>query len=457
MRGRTNIPPRMGGIVTGIVTECTVADESGIAVGDYVELVSGSGILDSESNTLYTTLGTWAFGPFILSDGSIATFYFYDKEFGVRKSTVGTSGLTNEGVITKFDLTELNSPKPDSMSYDDFYVVEIEQNNFLLMISDMGVGGFAKITYNNDSFSFTVIQSNAEFIGSSTRPIYSLMCMIDSTHIAVTFSDRLYIGVLSDNTLTFGSYTTLGSSNTNMHMEMLNGYLVILKKGYFTTLLIDVDGLSSSIVNYTSSDSFVSPTKGCISKLDSNRLIIINTKSNSHLYTTIVTINGDGVISTQKNTQAIALYGASTGLMNGTVYTFEDGRLLLIAVLSSGSSSSYTGYVYASTGFYDSNTGTATFNEPTLQNLPSTDWKNSSRESGAWYLPLIKLSNGLIYGVVAVGTHTRQLIIKVEQDSIIELSDSIFVKKYASKINGVAKTSGENGSVIEVYAPETLS
>lgn len=452
MRGRTNIPPRMGGIVTGIVTECTVADENGIAVGDYVELVNGSGILDSESNTLYTTLGTWAFGPFILSDGSIATFYFYDKKFGARQSTVGTSGFINEGVNTIFDLTGLNSPTPDDMSYDDFYVIEIEQNNFLLMISDMGVGGFARIVYNNGIWNFTVLSSNISL--SNPRIVFSEMCAIDSSHIALSYNGNVYIGSIIDNSITFGEATVISTSYNLEYLQVINGYLVALMSRAYSILTFNTEELSSSIISSIETGwVLTSPTKGCISKLDDSRLIIVNNSYRGYMYTHVVTINYDGTASVKTDIESIDLSNASTSLTNGTVYAFEDGRLLLITVLSSGSSS-YTGYVYASTGFYDSDTGTVTFNKPTLQ---STKWNSSSSKSGAWYLPLIRLSNGLIYGVVAVGTHTRQLIIKVEQDSIIELSDSIFVKKYASKINGVAKTSGENGSVIEVYAPETLS
>lgn len=447
MRGRTNLPPRMGGAVNGNTIQCIVSDKS-VNIGDFVEFVEGSGIIDTEANVLPTTVMGWAFGPFILSDETIATFYFYNKQFGVRQSSVAISGFINEGVKTTFDLSGLGSPTPENTNYDDLYVLELEQDSFLLMISDMGDGGFAHITYDDGTWNLTAISSNAEFVNGSFDTTDSVMCSIDQTHVAISVDNKVYIGVLSNDSLTFGSPTTLSEPSGGVYATILNGYLVILKRSSCATLSIDTELLSSSIVDSISVSTLYSPTKGCTTKLDDTRIIVINSNQDNYLSAMLITVNNSGRISSSINTQAITMSGSRSG----TIYASQDGRLLLVVLPNSN-----RGYVYASTGYYDASAGTVIFEKPTLQNNANTDWIKSSSEFGAWYLSPIKLNNGLVYGVVAVGTNTRQFIAKLEQNKIVQLSDNIYVKEYTSTINGIAKGAGTEGSTIEVYVPQALS
>ena len=459
MRGRTNIPPRLGGIVNGVVREYQVADGSEIAVGDYVELLDGSGVFDTESNTLYTTLLPWAFGAFLLSDRKVATFYFYDKKFGVRVSTIGNSGFLNEGVKTEFDLSGINSPVPNSTEYDDINVIELEQNRFLLFISNMGVGGFALITYENNGWIFTPMSTNAEFVGSSStsiRSTYSAMCAIDSSHIAISFSNKVYIGKIDNYTMTFGDVTTMATSSTSKNMYMLNGYLFLIAFTYLTTFTVNTERLSATIVSNATVESFTRPMNGCVSKLTDNKIIVMNTKSStstsSYLYATIITVNENGSITIARNKTAVSTFKASANIMNGYAYVFADGRILLLCVLQTGGSS-YAGHVYACMGVYDSTADTVSFGELSMQGT-TNDWKSTSSASGAWYLSSVELDNGIVYSVVAVGTHTRQIVLKIEQNTIVALSEYTFVKEYMNRINGIAKTAGSAGNTIEVYSPE---
>lgn len=463
MRGRTNLPPRMGGIVSGIVTECTVAEEAGISIGDYVQLVEGSGVLDSEDAIIYATQSTWTFGPFLLSDGSIATIYYYNG-LKVRQSTVGTAGFMNEGTVNTLDLTPLGSPAPNSRSYDEVLVTELQQNKFIALVQDMGKGGFAIIEYNDGVWSLTAI----EVSGFSTTDVtYGAMCKIDSSRIAVAFNTEIYIGKLSGATLTFGTPAVLSSTNTVNFIEYIGGYLLLVHSSFMETFL--VTGTTPTLAKTLATNNELSPNAGNTRRLNDNKLLMIHygtTTSSSkynddeYLYASIVTINNDGSISTATNKTAIH-YGTNFGTTadflvdDGMCYLFDDNRILVIAIEQLHYGSTYNGRVCACMGVYDEDSDTVSFDELTIQSYTSIA-SSSTSTPATIYLPPVQLENGLLYGVVGIGTAMRQCLFKVEQDSIVSLSDSIFVKKYLNKISGVAKTSGANGSVIEVYAPSSL-
>lgn len=79
MRGRTNIPPRVGGIVNGAVKSCIVASDNDIKIGDYVQLNLREGALPvmlkdtgaTNSNNVMSEWLFYSFKTFALSDGNI--------------------------------------------------------------------------------------------------------------------------------------------------------------------------------------------------------------------------------------------------------------------------------------------------------------------------------------------------------------------------------------------------
>lgn len=457
------MPPRMGGIVNGIVTECTVAEEAGISIGDYVQLVEGSGVLDSQDAIIYATQSTWTFGPFLLSDGSIATIYYYNG-LKVRQSKVGTAGFMNEGAVIALDLTPLGSPVPNNRSYDEILVTELQQNKFIALVQDNGKGGFAFIEYNDGVWSLTALGVSGF---STTKVTYGAMCKIDSTRIAVAFNAGVYIGKLSGNTLTFGTSAALSSTNTVSFLKYIGGYLLLVHSGFMETF--SVTGTTPTLAKTLATSSALSPDAGNTGRLTDNKLLMIHygtatssSKYNNdeYLYASIVTINSDGSISTTTNNTAIHYgtdFGTTTAFLvgDGMFYLFDDNRILVIAIEQLHYSSTYNGRVCACMGVYDEDSDTVSFDELIIQS-DTPIASSSTSTSGTIYLPPVQLENGLLYGVVGIGTTMRQCLFKVEQDSIVSLSDSIFVKKYLNKISGVAKTAGANGSVIEVYAPSSL-
>lgn len=473
MRGRTNIPPRLGGIVNGVVTECVVSEANGIKIGDYVQLVEGTGEKDTNLKEFNSD---WMYGPFVLSDGTIASIYCdHSTDLPqVRQTTVDISGFVVESQITILDISELGTITPSSTSYDNMYVLELEQNKFLLQISNMSSGGFAIIQYNGSSWEVIPLTTANFTMPNNPYLANAKMCKISSTKVAIAYRKMLYIAQLSGTTLTFGTATTITTKGTICSfMEYINGYLLVSWWGELFTY--SISETSSTSVSYLKLSE--NPTRFNIAKLTSNKLLMLKgsnkdssyyTNPNGYVYATILTVNSDGTMSYAKNTTALhydITYSYTSLIDEACPYVFEDGRILAVALLGvrSGSSSSYSyrfASVWTSIGEYDADTNTVEF--PILEQFDSSGF-NSSNSYGntEFFLSPIEVDeSGLMY-FVAGGSgdgfrSTNQFILKVEQTSIVALSELPIVKKYVSRINGVAKTGGANGSVIEVYAPSSL-
>lgn len=462
----------MGGIVNGIVTECVVSEANGIKIGDYVQLVEGTG----EKDTSLTVFNSdWMYGPFVLSDGTIASIYC-DRSTNspqVRQTTVDISGFVVESQITVLDVSELGTLTPSSTSYDNMYVLELEQNKFLLQISDMSSGGFAIIQYNGSSWAVTPLTTNFT-MPSSPYLANAKMCKISSTKVALAYRKMLYIAQLSGTTLTFGEVTTItADSPICSFMEYINEYLLV--SWDIELFTYSISGTSSTSVSYLK--LLENPTRFNTAKLTSNKLLMLNGSNkgssyyinpNGYVYATILTVNSDGTMSYVKNTTALPYditYSYTSLIDKACPYVFEDGRILAVALLGvrSGSSSPYSyrfASVWTSIGEYNADTNTVKF--PNLEQFNSSGF-NSANSAGRteFFLSPIEIDgSGLMY-FVAGGSgdgfrSTNQFILKVEQTSIVALSELPIVKKYVSRINGVAKTGGANGSIVEVYAPSSL-
>lgn len=472
MRGRTNIPPRMGGIVNGIVTECVVSEANGIKTGDYVQLVEGTGEKDT---SLKEFNSDWMYGPFVLSDGTIASIYC-DRSTDlpqVRQTTVDISGFVVESQITTLDISGLGTLTPSSTSYDNMYVLELEQNKFLLQISVMSSGGFAIIQYNGSSWAVTPLTTENFTMPNSPYLANAKMCKISSTKVALAYRKMLYIAQLSGTTLTFGAATTVTANSTICSfMEYINGYILVSWLGELFSYSIS----ETSSTAVSSLELSEKPTRFNTAKLTSNKLLMLEGSNNGssyyknpygYVYATIITINSNGTMSYVRNTTAIhynITYSYTSLIDKACPYVFEDGRILAVALLRVRSGSSSYSYrfasVWTSIGEYDADTDTVEF--PSLEQFNSSGFNsaNSAGDTEFFLSPIEVNESGLMY-FVAGGSgdgfrSTHQFILKVAQTSIVALSELPIVKKYVSRLNGVAKTGGANGSVIEVYAPSSL-
>lgn len=481
MRGRTNIPPRIGGIVNGVVTKCAVSEPDGIEMGDYVQLVEGTGTQSAHAQNF---ISDWMYGPFLLSDGSLATIRYYSGNLYASRAIIGISGFINESIETSLDLSSMGSFSSSTIiSQGSIYVIELAQNKLLLLMYDGKIGKFGIIEYSGEEWFVTNLTvSNFTFPTSSPYLRSVRMCKISSTKVGLTANNKkVYIAEISGSTITFGSATNSGSTySTPWDIRYVNNYLIVSYNGHLSSY--SVSGLSVILV---SNDVVFTGAYGfSTTQLTNNKFLCMSGSSslgyanilNGYLYAKIITINDNGAISMSSNTTAIhydiTVYTVSGAASDSARFTLGypsmiSGNRVFVAVpliaKVKGSSSSIVNYqiikLYACVGTYNASTDTVEFSD-----LETIIGENITAPVSTMYpfsLPVIETNEELYFvsggGYEDTQKQSYQFITKAEQTTIVDLTDKPIVKKYSSKINGIAKTSGSNGSTIEVYAPAKLS
>lgn len=145
MRGRTNIPPRVGGIVNGAVKNCIVASDNDIKIGDYVQLNLKKGALpvmlkDTNAYNAVAALSSWlfySFKTFALSDGNIANISLHSVTGGTVVASqvvlIDDNGVANGIRVTKTTLT--GGKLVTSNGYGVFSVCRLYEDCFLVIHS----------------------------------------------------------------------------------------------------------------------------------------------------------------------------------------------------------------------------------------------------------------------------------------------------------------------------------
>lgn len=147
MRGRTNIPPRIGGIVNGAIKQCVVADGNDIEIGDYVQLNLKEGALpvmlkDTGATNTSNSMSDWlfySFKTFALSDGNILNISPYSVASNTTTVAsqvvlVNGNGLAEGIRVTKTGVTQ-GSWGGSTRGYGPFSACKLYEDCFLVIHS----------------------------------------------------------------------------------------------------------------------------------------------------------------------------------------------------------------------------------------------------------------------------------------------------------------------------------
>lgn len=146
MRGRTNIPPRVGGVVNSPVKQCIVAAGNNIDVGEYVQLNLKEGALpvmlkDAEATNTNRDLSAWlsySFKTFALSDGNILNVSPYSVTsvstiIAAQVVLVNEKGLAEGIRVTKTTVSQ--GIQESGKGYGPFSVCRLYDDCFLVIHS----------------------------------------------------------------------------------------------------------------------------------------------------------------------------------------------------------------------------------------------------------------------------------------------------------------------------------
>lgn len=549
MRGRTNIPPRLGGIVNGVVREYQVMEESGISIGDYVQFV---GATDKDLNNVYygsvvsSATGSMTaipFGVYKLPDGK-------GIYFGIQSSVglyYGLLTLDEAGMVSGVSLQTISL---GTGAQCDLSVCEIKEGVFLVsgftggyqngswdtMIVTYKNGtvsvipdiqkpftdswklllGAAVISITGDIATMVAFATDVAFTSSSTQKPTGTAYGIITFTLNITTGEIVELAKLTHTNLTYlGRETNIspqGFWNDGMYAIVVDSSTS--SKVYSCS--VSEDGLTigddlSLSENIARGERFDKIADGVYCRMfvpasDSYGLVFYSSKLSAWqsqvgetyggVHVQIMKVNSNGVSisnggnisfdvpegvytpsGTSTSTFAVCLGGGGCAYLGGnkimvvipvaysygsTPYssTYQGGTIVAIAVgiveydVETGvfSSNNHFDYTYA----YDFDEGTLSFLNGfayffgrTLPGFVKDNKCNFVAFYGGRYNDL-SISGSVYPRDMGI----QGMSFAFEGREIVKPSDTVYVKKYTSRIAGVAKTSGGNGEYIEVYSPE---
>ena len=551
MRGRTNIPPRVGGIVNGRVTECVVANGNTIDVGDYVQLALKEGakprmLKDTQAINSIKALANWLeYGvkTFKLSDGNIINISQYDaKTVATQIVIIDSTGATDSIRVTMTAFPSTSSNK----GYGLFSVCRIYEDCFLVINSSYydGAGhcNACLIKYNpaTKTAAGTVLSTpgttDPNFLGFKyyadgfSSYAYTAMGVVSnriirfvsdnqnaSPYVYEVFVDEAN-AALSCNQLTL-DYGTTGATRSDLIKtlqsmeEFTDGYFGLLfTSGAYcrlvgntvTLLQCSTAALGTKIeqgVYAFGEDAFIElngeqTISHTLPDLVTLAGVKLSTIGNTYVGTSSydVVFKADAVrkqLELQDTWENKYYNGGGTGYSKKFRYfkilfvKLSSGVVLGVApvpqiAFNYGSNYSGVSQQQLLTGCY---CGVFSFDEQ------SKAFKNSrlefdtfipfeepvliyttSRGDREEYCTMCGVETAFISNNVAKvglwftsndgysgGTfrqHFMPFTIKIENGKVVNLSSKNIVEKYEHHVFGIAKTSGSNGDLIDIYMPE---
>lgn len=486
MRGRTNIPPRIGGIVNGAIKQYQVADDEGIQIGDYVEFVAGTSpyVRTTLASTEYDIAndvkeaygsGMWSTRLIELSDGKCCTFYVSTSSeeyitielFEVINGTFISQEIILTQIVSNYLLTYPN------------FVCEIAQDEILLLLAPgtTYADGYV-LKYDGIQFNTTHLVLNNElgtFAVTNGRQEKGMYKWSDELYTLPANDSIVTLRFSKDeNALTFLSKTVVSTENMVYILGKYNGYLLVqIGKTALCTVSITDDGITTLI------DTAIVPDNSYIGsqyiKLSDNTFFYLRGSFDASHTTgtkdltvdvTVINVLNNGSLnvgSTTSHIYADCLYhnDFSNYKTDETVAIFyHEGIVFGVASGNGISTSSDTTYRDTTKELFTfplnvSEDNIVSFGDIDVQRLPKDSsskyirgynkcGRSCVREDGSVY---ILTRERLTYGKPVY-------FLKPSKQGLSNLYTADLVKRYKTKILGIAKTAGLKDEMIEVYIPE---
>lgn len=469
MRGRTNIPPRVGGIVKGDIVTYQVQDVNGIGIGDYVQLIKGTGSVNTTSPLMDENA---IFGPFLLSNDKPVLFHVFKSVAKLYASTwnVEESGVSDP-VSVEIDTSALPlQPGAGVPGYQQ--LIELSRDEFLLILANSTSSRvFAKVSFTGGSWSVHQVIESSEF--SLWTSSNSWKWFVENDRIFVSSKGKIVIGYFVDeNTISFSSYTSsVESSEANGALSVVNNFLVHIR-----STQIELWKLVGSYIEFTNIytlDSLSNSFDGDYVKASEDVLMFVigqstsytSSQANKYFNAVVLKIGTDGSVSEKiiPNAVYFTTVGSSSSPTGAVISTYgkllSSGKILLIALEQYRSPRTTYKYnieaVHACICDYEERDESVTFGKSSRIPVSFTSYQADKYD----VLDICDIGSGRVFTIIwNVSTsdnrgYINSLAAKIEQSSVVPLSKIPFVSSYRTEINGIAKTPGANGEAIEVYIP----
>jgi hypothetical protein len=468
----------MGGIVNGVIRDYKVADSSGIEMGDYVQLVKGSGVRQSANSVVakdyYNNLPVYTFAY----QNKVLWFYFpnysSDCDYYAFVEDVNPLGLVGTPVSTVLYLktqeaeTEWGYQSSGAYSRQMF---EVSEGEYLILFynriaNSSNVFGAKFLKYNGDTFTTSTVTVN----NTTSFALNFVASKIDNSHVVLQSGSGVAIASFNKANLTMTIGTVVAQtqpSNTLVNPFVTNKFIYSDVKSYSYNL-------STLTLTLAKTNTVAISSRGVLLQDGLAASFGISQKSydedNATVSCTKYVLSSDGSISSATVSYKVgASYysnGSYSNAISFNVVSNLDGKLLFavnryMVNRSSGSST----YSYSAddfcvlAGVYNQSTGEFVFED--LVELGFTGSSNQTALLGSQFVQ----SNGNVYFVSGYTTANPSTTgtkycypyiaaFKLNGTQVVPIGTIDEVVKYATRISGVAKTSGSLGDTIKVYSPE---
>lgn len=476
MRGKTNInlsnsASSTGGIVNGNISEYQVIETNGIEIGDYVQFASVESSYQSieliDYEDFYYNEHCYVSPFYKLSDNKYVCFTliyssqeYYLKAITFSKNDIGLE-KSNIQDIKLSDIRDKENYRVGITSYKSgstkkIRYLELSENNFIIMIWSGSSVSIVKSSYSDGQFYFNklgmVSVDSSDYIENAGKFAFLNDSIIIHNYLVffATKNNLLSVKINDESIEVISNVEVESSNNINSILNISDGKVayVTYNKVFMYSFVNGI--LSLDFTCNINSDANPTLIKS-YAKLSNNKFLSLE-KNEETLKCFIYEIKDNAINYSTK------IFNCKSGYTN---YTILDNRILLFRVTKESSTKVSLSY---SELLYDLRNDELYMKEY-INIVSFNNLTNSTSSSYTLHDEILKLTDNnflirtLVYSVSTTGSTTRKNIriyatnVNTVQDNLLVYDDTPQIVKYKNSINGVAKTSGSYGDIIEVYTP----
>ena len=444
MKGRTNLAGGGGLAINGDVISAEATGEN-IVAGDFVEKLITTNSLISTKSASSALKGS---DIFPLSDGTFCTFFttsYYLSAGGLKMWKFKIQG------DELLDMGEYTVSPIEIDDYDSVNVLQTSENEFLLIVDEPYSSSEKKI-------DFVVININGDIITSKSVGQYTSTanewiigtCRLSNEKIVIltrkyinsqystTYYINLFVVNLLEDVIEVGESVSLGNNNYYAYLEesVAYGENQFIVSWYYhpksnsssitrSVELFGVSGVKLEKIREESIDKYISSLY-----IGDSKTLFVKRDGSSIIAQTLTL--SESVLNLSSEFEIASVPFTTTS--DFTIYFFETGNQIFV-VVGNGSGKYAIGK----------------FNISTLNAGDLIEIFNSATDYS--FRGLILSDADLLFLVASSESYLEINRLKFTGATFESYDNTIKVRKNVSRIDGVAKTSGNIGDIIDVYVP----
>ena len=420
-----------GGLeINGIIEQYKISAGENISAGDFVEFINN---IRTKLGSLYSYVAP---SCILLEENKVFIAYSHGSSYYLYGAIITIDGLSITTTSAQLNSTSNSckyAPSCVKVGENKVFIAHSYGSNYHLYGTIVTIDG-TTMTATNKALQTTsnicqatpsciLLEENKVFmaISGSNKYLYGAIVTIDGTTMTAKITQ---LNSTSSSCYYAPSCVKVGENKVFIAHSYSSAYYL-----YGTIATISGTEMTAKTVQLHSTSNSCYYAPSCI-LLEENKVFIAHAYGSSYyLYGTIVTINEEemNATSTKLNNTSNSCYQTPSCIL------LEENKVFIAHAYSSKNKILYV----------------------TIANINGTEIVSESTDLGketnsCYYEPFcIKLEDNKVFVAYSyLSTNLYSSMVEITGTSV-----NVYAKKYVSLINGVAKTSGTAGDMIEIYVP----